>query len=209
VGGKEAAMRWARIVFALGFTVLTPAFANTVKGQVADPTTKASLSAEDQKTMDSFVNAAKAYLEIDHNAPSDAKLKPTTDVAQLEKRRHALRQVIVAARPNARQGDLFTPPVADLFRKLMAQAMGGSDGNKVRRSLQSAEPVAAASAAQIAVNHDYPNQKGQPLQSSPATLLQSLPVLPKGLEYRMVGDILVLRDTEANLVVDYLPNAHK
>jgi hypothetical protein len=202
-------MRWTRFVFAAGLTALVLSVASLVEGQVADPAAKASLSTEDQKTMNSFLDAAKAYLSIDHNAPSQAKLKPTTDVAELEERRHALRQVIVAARPNAKQGELFTPPVADLIRKLMAQAMDGSDRNPVRRSLQSAEPIAAAGAAQIAVNHDYPNQKGQPLQSAPATLLQYLPVLPKGLEYRMVGNILVLRDTEANLVVDYLPNAHK
>jgi hypothetical protein len=178
-------------------------------GQVADQTAKASLSGDDKKTIDSFLSAAKNYLGIVHNAPSGAKLRPTADVGELEKRRRALRDVVVAARPNARQGDLFTPPVADLFRKLMAQVLDGSEGNKVRRSLQGAEPASATQAPQIAVNHNYPNQKGQPLQSAPATLLQCLPILPKGLEYRMVGNMLVLRDTEANLVVDYLPNAHK
>jgi hypothetical protein len=202
-------MRWPRVMFASGLAALILAVAIQVEGQAAKPAGNVPLSAADQKTMDSFLDAAKAYLATEHSAPAEAKLKPTTDVAELEKRRHALRQFMVAARPNAKQGDLFTPPVADLFRKLMAQAMDGSDGNKIRRSLQSAEPVAAEGASQIAVNHDYPNQKGQPLQSSPASLLQSLPVLPKGLEYRMVGNILVLRDSEANLVVDYLPNAHQ
>lgn len=177
------------------------------KSQIAAPPTKESLSADDQKTINSFLDAAKAYLATENNAPSQAKLKPTTDVAQLDKRRRALREYMVAARPNAKQGDLFTPPVSDLFRKLIAQAMAGPDGNEIRRSLQNAEPIAAASAPEIAVNHDYPNQKGQPLQSSPAALLQGLPVLPRGLEYRKVGNILVLRDAAANLVVDYLPDA--
>ena len=200
-------MRLARVVLASCFVALILAVAILVEGQVSGPATKASLSPSDQKTINSSLDAAKAYLAIEHSAPSQAKLKPTADVAELEKRRHALRQYMVAARPNAKQGDLFTPPVADLFRKLIAQAMDGPDGNEIRRSLQNAEPVAAASAAQIAVNHDYPNQKGQPLQSSPGTLLRYLPVLPKGLEYRKVGNILVLRDAEANLVVDYLPDA--
>jgi len=159
--------------------------------------------------MASFLRTAKAYLAVEHNAPSEAQLKPTTDIAQLEERRGALRRIMIAARPDAKQGDLFTPPVAALFRKPIAQAIDGPSGDKVRRSLQGAEPIAAAEAARIAVNRDYPNQNGQPLQSAPATLLQCLPVLPKGLEYRMVGSILVLRDTEANLVVDFLPNAHK
>jgi hypothetical protein len=201
-------MRLTRVVFALGFAMILAA-AIPAEGQGANPVKNVSLSAADKKTVASFLNAAKAYLAIEHKAPSETKLKSKSDVAELEKRRLALRQFMVAARPNAKQGDLFTPPVANLFHKLMAQAMRGSDGNEIRHSLQSAEPVAAASAPQIAVNHDYPNQSGQPLQSSPATLLQGLPVLPKGLEYRMVGNILVLRDAEANLVVDYLPDAHQ
>ncbi len=202
-------MRLPRAVFAGGFTALIFAVAILVEGQVANHVKKVAVTAMDQKTLESFLDAAKAYLAIEHSAPSQAKLKPTTDVAELDKRRRALRQFMVAARPNAKQGDLFTPPVAAVFRKLMAEAMNGPDGSEIRRSLQNAEPVAAAGAPQIAVNHNYPNQEGQPLQSSPGTLLEYLPVLPKGLEYRMVGNILVLRDAAANLVVDYLPNAHQ
>jgi len=196
-------------MFASGLAVLMLTPVIDANCQVADPAAKASLSAEDQKTVKSFLDAAKAYLAIEQNAPSQTKLKPTTDVSELEKRRAALRRLIVAARPDAKQGDLFTPTVALLFRRLMGQAMDGAEGSKIRRSLQNAEPVAAEGAPQIAVNHGYPNQKGQPLQSAPATMLQYLPLLPKGLEYRMVGNILVLRDSEANLVVDYLPNTQK
>lgn len=199
-------MRLTRAVMASGFALILMV-AIPVKSQVADQATKTSLSADDQKTINSFLDAAKAYLATENNAPSQAKLKPTNDIAELDKRRRALREYMVAARPNAKQGDLFSPPVADLFRKLITQAMEGPDGNEIRRSLQNAEPVAAVSAPEIAVNHDYPNQKGQPLQSSPAALLQGLPVLPRGLEYRKVGNILVLRDAAANLVVDYLPDA--
>jgi hypothetical protein len=57
------------------------------------------------------------------------------------------------------------------------------------------------------VNAVYPNVHGQPLQSAPPTLLANLPILPRGLEYRVAGRTLALRDTEANLVVDILPDA--
>lgn len=202
-------MRWISLPFVSGALFLSLSSASLVQGRVVSSSARASLSAEDEKTIDLFLKDAKAYLVIEHNAPSEAKLKPTTDIAELGRRRKELRQIIVAARPNAKQGDLFTPPVANLFRKQLALAMDGEDGKAVRRTLQNAEPAAAAQSTQIAVNRDYPNQNGQPLQSVPATVLQCLPILPKGLDYRMVGDILVLRDTEANLVVDYLPNAYK
>jgi hypothetical protein len=70
--------------------------------------------------------------------------------------------------------------------------------------LNHAEPVGPQD---LKVNGVYPNVSGQPLQSVPATLLLNLPVLPKGLEYRISGHTLSLRDSEANMVVDYLPDA--
>jgi hypothetical protein len=51
------------------------------------------------------------------------------------------------------------------------------------------------------VNGAYP--KDMALQSTPSTLLQNFPSLPKEIEYRVVGRKLVLRDIEANLIVDY------
>ena len=41
----------------------------------------------------------------------------------------------------------------------------------------------------------------------PAALLMSLPRLPDPLEYRIIGGHLILLDTDADLIVDYLPNA--
>ncbi len=179
----------------------------TGKGQVADPTAKATMSAQERQTVAEFQRTAKAYLAIQHNAPADAHLKRTTDVQDIEKRRQELKRIIREARPIAKQGDVFTQPIAALIRKLLADAMSGPDGATLRQSLQHAEPVVAAEALKISVNGDYPNLHGQPLQSAPGSLLQHLPLLPKGLEYRLVGSTLVLRDTEANIVADYLPNA--
>lgn len=58
---------------------------------------------------------------------------------------------------------------------------------------------------QLQINQSYPEQVA--LQSTPPTLLANLPELPKGLEYRILGRELILRDSDANLVVDYVPNA--
>jgi hypothetical protein len=55
------------------------------------------------------------------------------------------------------------------------------------------------------VNAKYP--EGQPLPSVPAQLLLTLPSLPEPLEYRIVGQHLLLLDTAADLVVDYILNA--
>ena len=40
-------------------------------------------------------------------------------------------------------------------------------------------------------------------------LLANLPQLPEDMEYRVVGSDLVLRDVDANIIVDLIPNASK
>jgi hypothetical protein len=163
----------------------------------------AALSDDERAQLKAFSDRAKQYINMEHNLPAD-KLSPTKDIAKLEEQRQTLRQAVQQARPNAKQGDLFTPEVASVFRKLLRSTMTGPSGPKIRASLNHAEPIGPQD---LKVNGVYPNVSGQPLQSVPATLLLNLPVLPKGLEYRISGHTLSLRDTEANTVVDYLPDA--
>jgi hypothetical protein len=46
-----------------------------------------------------------------------------------------------------------------------------------------------------------------PLVTVPAKLLRALPELPDGLEYRILGRHLILRDVKANLIVDFVRDA--
>jgi hypothetical protein len=162
-----------------------------------------ALSPQEEKLLDDFAKKAKAYMDKEHALPAD-KLKPKSDIELLEKQRVALRDAVRQSRPDAKQGDFFTPPTATVFRKILAKTMAGPDGAKIRASLRHAEPEAPM---KFVVNGDYPNRQGQPIQSMPPTMLQTLPALPKGLEYSIAGNTLALRDTNANLVVDYLPDA--
>jgi len=162
-----------------------------------------ALSPQEEKLLDDFAKNAKAYMDKEHALPAD-KLKPKSDIELLEKQRVALRDAVRQSRPDAKQGDFFTPPTATVFRKILAKTMAGPDGAKIRASLRHAEPEAPM---KFVVNGDYPNRQGQPIQSMPPTMLQTLPALPKGLEYSIAGNNLALRDTNANLVVDYLPDA--
>ena len=59
--------------------------------------------------------------------------------------------------------------------------------------------------AALKVNAEYP--EGTPLATTPPNVLQALPKLPDGLEYRFVGKNLLIRDVDANIVVDYMPQA--
>lgn len=161
------------------------------------------VSAEDQKILTGFSKQAKDYIDKEHSLESD-KAKPTADVAKLEEQRKKLRDAVQQSRPNAKQGDFFTPQTARVFRMLLAKVLNGPDGAKIKTSLNHAEPDAPA---EFKVNGEFPNQRGQPIQSMPATVLKVLPILPRGLDYCIAGSTLALRDSAANMVVDFLPNA--
>jgi hypothetical protein len=55
------------------------------------------------------------------------------------------------------------------------------------------------------VNQIYPTT--YPLATFPPALLPLLPPLPDDVEYRVVQHYLVLRDVEANVIIDFMPNA--
>lgn len=126
--------------------------------------------------------------------------KNTNSPPKIEEFQKQLAAKIRDLRPNAKQGDLFSPEVVGLFRYLVAEAMHGRDGTLIRTSFEHAEPIKG----RLDVNASYPD--GLPLQSMPPSLLLNLPQLPKELEYRCVGRELILRDTQANLIADVIPD---
>lgn len=129
------------------------------------------------------------------------RLKPTPSQAQIAHHEHELARAIREARGAAKAGDIFTPPIAAEFRRLIGIAMQGRNAARVHESLGSAEPVQL----RLLVNDAYP--AGVPLQSTPPTLLENLPALPPELEYHLAGRDLILLDVKANLVVDLVPDA--
>lgn len=149
----------------------------------------------DQKTADYMKLRQKALngLAVPKNTESPEK------IADFQKQ---LAGKIRDLRPQAKRGDLFTREVAGLFQRLVATAMRGKDGALIRTSFQRAEPIQGG--GHLDVNATYPD--GLPLQSMPPSLLLNLPRLPKELEYRFVGRELILRDTQASLIVDVIPD---
>ena len=184
-----------QIAVALAILAITPA--QTVPAQ------SSSTSSSDQKILSDFSKEARDYISKEHSLAAD-KMKPTSDVAKLEQQRKQLRDAVQQSRPSAKQGDLFTPETANVFRKLLANVLNGPGSAKIKSSLNHAEPGAPAA---FRVNVEFPNRNGQPIQTIPPTVLKVLPALPKGMDYCIAGTTLALRDSSANMVVDFLPNA--
>lgn len=136
-------------------------------------------------------------------AQGEARQKETTHPAKISAAKAALAAKVQAARAGARQGDIFTPAVRPVFRRLLAPELKGEDGRDARAVLRDDAP--APGTVSFKVSAKYPDN--QPRPSVPASLLLTLPPLPAPLEYRIVGQHLLLLDTEADLVVDYILNA--
>ena len=149
-----------------------------------------------------FNKRVSDYMKVRQKAQSGLSVpKNTESPEKITQYQHELADHIRSQRSDAKPGDIFTPEIADLFRRLVRQSLNGSSGEKIRKSYAHAEPLHGI---RLDVNQAYPD--GIPLQSMPPSLLMNLPQLPKELEYRFVGRELVLRDIAANLIVDIIPD---
>jgi len=64
------------------------------------------------------------------------------------------------------------------------------------------ESQAPPSAAKLVVNSRYPDTV--PLTTIPPQVLQTLPKLTEDLEYRFIGDSLILLDVHAHVIADFI-----
>ena len=150
-----------------------------------------------------FTGRVAKYIKLRQTAAKGIPgLKPTTSPEAIAHHERLLADHIRKARADAGPGKLFTPEIAGEFKRLIGISMKGADASRIQRSLKHDEPMRVK---EPGVNQPYP--EGAPLPSIPPTLLMNLPGLPPELEYRVLGHSLVLRDREANLVVDFIPDA--
>ena len=158
---------------------------------------------EEARDLKTFADRVQAYVKMQKSLESSLPtLKPTKDAAQIVEHQHALAMKIADARRDARQGDIFTHEVTERFRKIIRKAFQGPEGRLARRTIQQDTPFKVVV---LRVNDVFP--EGIPLTTTPPILLSKLPQLPKELVYRFVGRDLTLKDTEAGLIVDLIPNA--
>lgn len=150
-----------------------------------------------------FQKRVTNYLKVRKNAAAAVPaLKATGSPEKIGDHERDLALAIRAARPGAAQGDIFTTAIAAEFRRIVKAALSGPGAEPIKKSMRDSQP---SPLPQIAVDAAYPSDI--PVQSMPPSLLRQLPPLPRELEYRAVGRTLILRDIEANLIVDYMNEA--
>jgi len=157
-------------------------------------------TAAESAAIKDFNQRLQQYLDARKKA-EPGRPPQSSDAGKLAEYRQKLRSNLVSVRAGSKQGDIFTPEIATYFKHQIATTLSGPYGRRIRASLQRAEPV---NRIPLKINAAYP--AAVPLQSTPPSLLLNLPQLPKGLEYRVADHALVLRDEDANLIIDFMPD---
>lgn len=148
-----------------------------------------------------FQDRVKDYVKLRDAATKELpEPKETKNPDEIRAAQDAAAARIRAARRDARQGEIFTPEIARHIRGLMQPEMEGRHGAETRGAIKDVQP----GAVRLTVNARYPDD--QPTPMVPPNVLASLPRLPEGLEYRVVRNALVLLDTKAAIIVDFIPN---
>ena len=182
------------------------------KPQISDATRQKA--AEDNANPDALVLAdfqkrIDTYMAIHKAAAKDSlPIKETNNPAEIKAAQQALGAKIRAARADAKPGDVLTPEIRNKFRRLMYPVVQGTGGRETKEELEEdvhEKDEGIPKKVLLKVNANYP--EGNPLPTAPPNVLMSLPRLPEQLEYRIVDKNLILRDVQANIIVDFIPNA--
>ena len=185
------------------FIVLTAAC-----GPTLPPTTA---PAQPDPTFDPFRAALQAYIDqtqpfrkqaaqAQENTPGKDTPTPASTQALRTRQNDLADALKTKVRANATQGQLFTEGTGNALRHQIAAAF-----DSPRRELlldDMAEQLTTPAKSQ----EPKINQKLD-APRVPPRLMELLPPLPKQLEYDFTDRTLVLRDVDADVVVDYLPRA--
>jgi hypothetical protein len=156
----------------------------------------------DARAIADFNERVKKYLELHNKLEATLPSVPDqADPKRILEYQTGFAKVIAASRASARPGDIFTPPVRQIFRRVIRNALRGTSGREIRAEIldENTRPVP------LRINASYPSDV--PLSSVPPRILEALPRLPEDLEYRFVERQLILFDNHAQIIVDYMTNA--
>ena len=152
--------------------------------------------------LENLARRLHAYIELrDGIALMVPPIEPTTDIVAIQRRVDRLAIGIRAARSGARQGDILSSDSAALLRQIIRTTCRGRFTDLlaiINEDWESPLPPAV-------IHGRWPDDA--PLPTMPPDLLAALPALPPGLEYRFINRDLVLRDIDANLIIDFVPEA--
>jgi hypothetical protein len=190
--GRRQQLIWCAAILPL----LVGAPASAQENRNADPKATNPNAAAIKGFLDRVNDYVALQKKVDDGLP---KLSGDDNPSKIEANQAAMAARIKMARAKAKRGDIFgsAEPV------LMAIIRDDANLRTIREARAAMEEVPKFDPP--AVNTAYPEKAA--LATVPPLLLDALPRLPEGLEYRFMGNDLILRDTKANLIPDFINNA--
>jgi hypothetical protein len=171
----------------------------------------------DAELLSEFYEEVQEYVRLRLEA---SKMVPPIAVGnsaeQIGAHQQAIADVIRILRGDAKRGDIFESDVAEAFRRIIERAVHGPDGAEIVKEIADGNPKVEGVPKQsnptqevkkpvaLKVNGYYTDEA--PFSSVPPSLLLKMPQLPEQVRYRFVGRALLLRDTEANVILDFIPD---
>lgn len=152
-----------------------------------------------------FLKRVDAYVAL-HKKFEDTlpTLPKQTNPQEIDQHERALARLIQDARKGAKQGDIFTPQMQAMVRRLMTPVFSGAEGAHVKAEILDNEYKGDV---KLTPNGRYPDDI--PVSTVPPQVLQNLPKLAEELEYRFVRQNLILFDPHAHIIPDWVPQAFK
>jgi hypothetical protein len=156
----------------------------------------------DAKALAGFLERVNAYVALHQKLENTLpKLSKESNPEQIDQHQRALMKLIQEARKDAKPGDVFTPESQVVFKRILAKVFGGPEGAELKASIMDENPGVPS----LKVNDRYPDTV--PVSTIPPQVLQEFPKLAEELEYRFVGNHLILMDTHAHMIADFVRNA--
>jgi hypothetical protein len=180
----------------VSIAVTTSALVTVAQTRATPPTAKRD------PAIGEFVDRVNAYVALHQGLENKApKLPDAATPKQIDDRQRGLLALMQKARPQAKQGDMFTPAMTAFVKSVLNRVFAGPEGKQLISSIMDENPVDIP----LKVNQRYPDTV--PFATMPPEVLTALPELPEELEYRFIGDDLILLDPHAHIIVDFVPNA--
>ena len=177
----------------------------TAESPVTAPPTKrvvGPLSEADAQALATMNDRLKAYLDIHKELEAGLpELPQDATPQQIDTNQRLFEKKMRDARKNAKRGEIFTPEAEPVIKRLLANVFAGSDGKELMKSIMDEYP----SGVKLTVNGRYPDTV--PVSTVPPEILQTLPRLTEDMEYRFIGRHLILLDTHAHVIADFIEDA--
>src|SRR5687767_330928 len=160
------------------------------------------LSEADAAALATMNDRLKTYVEA-HKKIEDGLPKRSADASpeEIDKTQRAFEVQVREARKDAKQGDIFGPEAQPVIKRLLASVFAGPEGKELIASILDENPAGL----KLTVNMRYPDTV--PISTVPPEVLQTLPRLSEDMEYRFIGRHLILLDSHAHVVADFIPDA--